>query len=514
MQAIALAAWRRLGGSTPSPARFCCEYTAAHACFASLAAPVGRRFATVPTQINSEALRARQPKKLLRSDIFLSVPPEDITPMTLTDLAKPKVMTNPTEILRIYREYASHGEADTSVLVRAVVQLGFLFDPNSFFSTADRQRLTSNKVFKWLMFDLAGARASIPDAAAPVLLYALACLEYRCAPLLPTLLDAIERGLSQWRTEVLTLVLYSVGRLGLGCAEGESLSFDDEGGENREYSHIFVLLAEELQRRAIAIEAGALPEGDTPLQDWSRAAFALAMAGRYDLAAGPGGPPALPAFVRSACAGIQGKDHLDNSGWAQFFLYQTLYGVDVEQPACEEAVKRLMPMWIQERLHHRWLDNIVLHAQPQGADDMQRDVDAALRRTNTQALLNCSAGREWDEQHCWFTGFLLEPRIALECDSMLPLAPGRPRVSGWLAMKSRVLRRIGYTIVTMHRCFWDKLTEDQKDEQLLRIRAECGYVHNPELEKRSKKIRQAPHTYKGLETKKKEWEPTPWPPTE
>jgi hypothetical protein len=28
---------------------------------------------------------------------------------------------------------------------------------------------------------------------------------------------------------------------------------------------------------------------------------------------------------------------LENSGWAQFFLYQTLYCVDVEKPACEEA---------------------------------------------------------------------------------------------------------------------------------------------------------------------------------
>jgi len=27
-----------------------------------------------------------------------------------------------------------------------------------------------------------------------------------------------------------------------------------------------------------------------------------------------------------------------------------------------------------------------------------------------QALLNCSFGREWDEQHCWFAGFLMEPK--------------------------------------------------------------------------------------------------------
>jgi len=171
-------------------------------------------------------------------------------------------------------------------------------------------------------------------------------------------------------------------------------------------------------------------------------------------------------------------------------------------------------MWIQERLHERWLDSIVLPAQPQGADKMQRDVDASLQRTNTQALLNCSVGRDWDEQHCWFAGFLLEPKIALECDSMLPLGPGRPRSSGWLSLKSRLLKKMGYTVVTMHRCFWEKLTEDQKDEQIRRLRVQCGYKHNQELERREKKIRQTPHTYKGLEPKKKEWQPEPQPRSE
>lgn len=158
-----------------------------------------------------------------------------------------------------------------------------------------------------------------------------------------------------------------------------------------------------------------------------------------------------------------------------------------------------MPMWIQEVLHHRWLDHIVLLAQPQGADEMQRDVDRCLHRTNTQAgnpshrlglgsreaLLNCSFGRDWDEQHCWFAGFFLEPKargrpvlvcgwqVALECDSMLPLGPGRPKVSGWLALKSRIARQagpldssyrrrqVGITVITLHDCFWRHLTEER-----------------------------------------------------
>jgi len=165
-------------------------------------------------------------------------------------------------------------------------------------------------------------------------------------------------------------------------------------------------------------------------------------------------------------------------------------------------------MWIQERLHERWLNDIVLLAQPQGADKMQRDVDAALRRTNTQALLNCSVGREWDEQHCWFAHFKLDPKIALECDSVLPLGPGRPRPSGWQSLKARLFTAMGYRVVTLHSCMWDKLSEDQKDEQMFRLRIEVGYVHDRDLEKKQRKIRQQAHTYKGIETKKKEWKPT------
>jgi len=458
-----------------------------------------------------EALRARQPKELLRNDVFSTVPPQDVTPTDLADLASSSVIANPASILKVYKRHTAGGEEpDVAVLIRAFTQLGFLFDPNSFFSTADRQLLTAHKDFRSLAHDLTHASANIPPAAVPVLLYAMACLEYRCAPLLPALLDAVERHMGEWRVEVLTLLLHSAASLGLGGAEGEPVEFDEEGGaRGRDHGQICRLIMDELGERIASDDAAGIFVSSLTLHDWSRAAFAVAMAGLYDGPSGRSDGALLPRLVAGACAQIDRQDELDASGWAQFFLYQTLYCVDVEKPACEEQVKRAMPMWVQERLHQRWLDGIVLHAQPQGADELQRDVDASLRRTNTQSLLNCSAGRAWDEQHCWFAGFLLEPKVALECDSLMPLGPGRPRPSGWLAMKSRILRKIGYKVVTIHRCFWSLLTEDQKDEQILRLRSEVGYVHDRELEKKQKKVRQEPYTYKGLESKPREWVHTP-----
>ncbi|CAE7749007.1 SETD4 [Symbiodinium pilosum] len=460
--------------------------------------------------VSMEALRARQPKELLQTDVFRTVPPHDLTPTDLADLASAQVLTDPAKVLDVYQRHVSSGGADSAVLIRAFAQLGFLFDPNSFFSTADRQLLTKHKQFRSLAHDLWKVRHELPDAVAPLLLYSMACMDYRCVPLLPHLLDAVERSLTNFRVEALSLLLHSIASLGLG---GEQVIFDEvDGSRTRDYGPLCAMVIQELGRRALLEEDD--PDSGGSVHDWSRAAFGVVMSGLYDVSETANDYPVLPLLIVRACEQLQDKSELEQSGWAQFFLYQTLYCVDVEKPTCEEAVKRAMPMWIQELLHHRWLDSIVIHAQPQGADQMQRDVDMCLQRTNTQALLNCSFGREWDEQHCWFAGFMMEPKVALECDSMLPLGPGRPRPSGWVGLKSRIARKIGLRVVTLHECFWAHLTEDQKDEQMLRIRAQVGYTHNKEMEQRRKKIRQKAHTYKGIESKRSDWTRQPAPPSD
>lgn len=453
--------------------------------------------------VSMEALRARQPKELLQTDVFRTVPPEDMTPTDLAELASAEVATNPAKVLEIYKRHVASGGMDATVLIRAFAQLGFLFDFNSFFSNADRQILTRHKDFRSLAHDLHKVRDDLPDAVVPLLLYSMTCLDYRCTPLLPQLLSATERHLRAWRVEALSLLLHSLASLGLGGQE--PVIFDDIFGDrSSDFSGLCAKLAQELASR---------DDDEASVHDWARAAFAVVMSNHYDVEGYEGGP-VLPLLVARACELLPTKTELEGSGWAQFFLYQILYCVDVEKPACEEAVKRAMPMWIQEVLHSRWLDHIVLLAQPQGADEMQRDVDRCLQRTNTQALLNCSFGRDWDEQHCWFAGFLLEPKVALECDSMLPLGVARPRPNGWISLKSRIARKVGLKVVTLHDCFWRHLTEDQKDEQMLRIRSQIGYQHDPNLEKMQKKLRQTPHTYKGLETKRKEWTPQPGPPSD
>ena len=179
-------------------------------------------------------------------------------------------------------------------------------------------------------------------------------------------------------------------------------------------------------------------------------------------------------FLKAACDRVQTVEDLDNSGWAQFFIYQTLYAADVELPT--EEISRLssaVPLWVQERLHANWLDGILLKSQIPGVCKFQADVEAALKRTHTQARMNCSFGREADSQHCWFGAFLLEPRIVFELEN-----------SRWLQLKTRLLKKMGYRVAVINEKIWWGLTEEQKDETVLSTRQKMGYVHDREWQER------------------------------
>ncbi|CAD7931959.1 unnamed protein product [Amoebophrya sp. A120] len=165
----------------------------------------------------------------------------------------------------------------------------------------------------------------------------------------------------------------------------------------------------------------------------------------------------------------------------------------------EIETKRACPMWIQERLHEFWLDGMLLKAQPQGSDELQLDVEKALNRTQTKASINTSVGREFDEQHCFFAGHLLKPNIALEYNSMSAMGPqlqfqaGNNKSNnancsvvphtpgGFLSLKQAMFSKFGARTATIHRIFWDRLTEDQKDEQIIRLRSSLGYLHTSSM---------------------------------
>ncbi len=261
-------------------------------------------------------------------------------------------------------------------------------------------------------------------------------------------------------------------------------------------------------------------------QFWGLALFACVRMDHWDTHMGD--------FMASATLSLESRQEVDDCGWLGFNLYQTLYVADCLKPReptkyvensvvensvdekcspngarilseekttsdnttadtsrgeargearrdLEYEVKRACPMWVQERLHESWLDGTLLKAQPQGSDYLQLDVEKALNRTDTQASINTSVGRQSDEQHCFFAGHLLlgyPHNIALEYDGTTPLGPDRPRTSGNLSLKQRLLSRVfGLKTATIHRVFWERLNEDEKDEQILRLRAQLGYEH-------------------------------------
>ena len=402
---------------------------------------------TAPLQ---SVLDLRVPKELKK--VVVRSQRQAIPPGQLWENYVAKVQSaagDPGAIISAVSEYMqTEDHMDVRFLVTALCELGSSFDFNSFWATGDKQILKSNYYFKCLISDLIDSRDQIgPGQVAPIL-YSLACLEYRPARLMPALVDLVRLHMKEWRMEVLSNMAFSLAIL------------------NWDSAIVVELLAESFNR------FGEFPElGD--VHDWSQLAFVSAMNGSY---------VHTEVFLSNAVSQMKTTAQLDRSGWTQFFIYQTLYGADVEKPDNAHLIQQAVPMWIQERLHYRWLSDIVTTCQPQGVDLFQMDVDACLKRTNTQSLINCSVGRDSDDQHCWFAGHKLNPKIALEYDSYLPIKEGEFRASGWLNFKARILRKCGYTVAVIHKGVWDKLTESQKDEQVHLLRAKLGYIHREDLE--------------------------------
>jgi hypothetical protein len=375
---------------------------------------------------------------------------------------------DPGKILKIANQYMkSTDDLDTRFIVRALYELGSSFDFNSFWATGDRQVLKDNMGFKNLIADLIEQADQIAPSDVPAVLYALACLEYRPRRLVDKLLPVVETHMDSWRFEVLSNLGFSIAVL---------------GGNANVVEKIFARIQES--------DAG-------DLHAWSQLAFAAVLAGESNYGF-------VAHCLARACACVKTQSHLDRSGWAQFFIYQSLYAADVERPIELESVRSAIPEWIQQRIHFRWVDGgILTNCQPQGVDSFQMDVDRVLRRTNTQALVNCSVSRESDEKPCWFAGHKLNPKIALEYNSMLDT-----ELSGWHALKTRIMRKMGYTVAVIHRKQWSGLSDTQKDEQILLLRAQLGYVHDG-----SKQAKPTSRPTKTLSPETPKWEDQPdWQP--
>lgn len=412
---------------------------------AGLAPPV----VTAPLQSVLDLRVPKELQKVVVRERRAAIPPGDLWKF-YANLVQ-SCQGNPGTIMDAVRDYMrSDDEVDVRFLITALAELGSSFDPNSFWATGDKQILHKNMYFKFLIADLIEAQGAIAAAQVPLVLYSLACLEYRPARLVSTLVESVREKLGSWRLEVVSSLSWSLASL------------------NVEDSSIVSELLDEARKRF-----GDRPEAGS-VHDWSQLAFACALTGNYE--------SGCVNFLHNACSNLRSTAQLDRSGWAQFWIYQTLYCVDVEQPENASEIQQAVPMWIQERLHFRWLDGILTNCQPQGADLFQLDVEAALKRTNTQALINCSVSRESDEHPCWFVGHKLNPRIALEYNSLLPTKSGEFRPSGWLALKKRLLTKMGYTTVVLNHRSWTQLTEQQKDEQIMLLRLQLGYVHDDKLE--------------------------------
>ncbi|GFE55287.1 hypothetical protein BaOVIS_026910 [Babesia ovis] len=393
-----------------------------------------------------EYLESFEPRSLRRLKVFDSTPPDDIRRVYFEKLTSN--YSNPRSILKIYRSYIAVDDYPCySWLVRCLCQLGNAFSFNSFWSPFDRQSLLNLPLFKYLIYDIIERKRYLHPRHAPRVLFALTALDYRCWQLIPDILDLVESNLEQWRLPTLTCMLFCCIQLGLHNVKSDK------------HSNIVDLLFSEVLRREPSDASGF---------DWALLSYCLVLTNRYEWPCV--NESALPIFLQRACMHLS-LETLPLSGWTQYMLYLTLYCTDVERPQNEAAIKQSIPFEFQESLHTRWLNEILVHAQPQGSEQLQKDVDSVLEGLGiTEGLINCSIGRDDDEQHCLFSGHVFpNRRLCFEYNYLKSRLDGEPIEGGLISFRRRIFRKCGYSVAVIHRDQWDSMFLTDKEEQVLRI---------------------------------------------
>lgn len=475
-------------------------------------------YITSQQTITKEYEEAFAPKGLKKIKFFQSTPPNDLTKSFHQKLNK--CYSNPRTILKVYKEFTDVDDyPNYRWLVRCFCQLANTFGFNSFWSTRDKQVMHSIPLFKYLVFDLIERQHLIEPLHVPRLLYSLACLEYRSWHLLPMLMNHLDQHLHRWTLPVLCHMALLLAIMGVGDSQVGTNQFGPvDNLSSPDFTGLVERIALEASRRYLLFSrstdfptdnattnttttsstlgdnytdttncdvcSGEGVEG-SPF-DWAGLAFSLTINQLYSLRDAKDNC-ILAECLRLACSQLN-MENLSHSGWVQYYLYQCLYCCDCEKPDTEVAIKRAVPLNVQQSLHIRWLDGILLNAQPQGSEKLQLNVDEVLARVEAKdALINCSVGRSWDEQHCWFGGHVIKSKnLVLEYDHLMPLGPARPKTSGILQLKRRLFNLFGFSVATIHRCYWDALADHDKDEQIRQLLGSFGEVSATEVyEKRS-----------------------------
>ncbi|SBT70985.1 conserved Plasmodium protein, unknown function [Plasmodium malariae] len=373
----------------------------------------------------------------------------------------------------LYKEYIEKEDyPNYNWLVRCFCQLANVFGFNSFWSVKDKEAIHELKLFKYLVYDLIERKELIKARHCPRLLYAMCCLDYRCYFMLPTILEIIEMNIEKYRIPTLCMVSFSLSYLGL---INKDIQFGSVNNLSRSYNVIINVMNNIYERREEA-------KKDTTNFCWSLLAYVLVINNLYTfpLRSSPDnnisdegstrGSSFLPEVLKNACMSLT-KENISESGWVQYFLYITLYCCDIEKPSNELEIKESIPFFIQEYLHLKWLDNILITAQNQGSEKIQLEMENIIQKLHLKNFfINLSVGRKIDEQHCFFTSHFYKPlNLCIEYDYFHPIGMNRPLINGIISLKNRIFKKLNYNVVNIHKCYWDILTNEQKELQLIKI---------------------------------------------
>ncbi|SOV76399.1 conserved Plasmodium protein, unknown function [Plasmodium sp. gorilla clade G3] len=425
------------------------------------------------TYLTKEYYDKNKKKKI---DLFDFVPPENFVSSYFEKLDK--CYSNPRSILRLYKDYIEKEDyPNYNWLIRCFCQLANIFGFNSFWSVKDKEAIHELKLFKYLVYDLIEKKEKIKARHCPRLLYAMCCLDYRCYFLLPTILEIIEMNIEKYRFPTLCMISFCLSYLGL---TNQSVQFGCENYLSRNYNLIIKIMHNLYERRG---------EGkiDSTNFCWSLLSFVMVINNMYEYPSKENS--FLPEILKNACNSLT-KENIPESGWVQYFLYMTLYCCDVEKPSNELQIKESIPYYIQEYLHLKWLDNILITAQNQGSEKMQLEMENIINKLQLKNFfINLSVGRKIDEQHCFFTSHFYKPlNLCIEYDYFHPIGQNRPLVSGIISLKNRIFKKLNFNVVNIHKCYWDPLNDDQKEAQLIKIIETFQQKQDPKRKTESKEL--------------------------
>jgi hypothetical protein len=352
-----------------------------------------------------------------------------------------KSFADPSYVLS---RYLTKAKTPNTNPVPTLVQLGLSFSPDAFWRTADRQQLVRSKAFKCLIADvIAFLQANDHPTEVATILTALGFLQYRPQ----RLMQAFQKlNVTIMTVDSLTLVAHALGILNV--KRDELMEVLNEVVDRHKIEGRDGVNSRSIQNSAILAHAAA------------KGAAGAYLAGEAEVAKKLWTKVAVFAtqWANQVQAETANADNPMSLGWSGFLMREVYESASLEGVSLGSEVAAV----VREQLGAReadaaqdlaWLEEYGLKGQPVGRCEVQAEMAKAMDEAKINYALNCSVG----ERGVFFAQFKLPDNVAVLVDDIVGEGVG-----GVVALKARVMKKMGYKVAVVHGNAWSKLSDEDK----------------------------------------------------